>query len=40
MTSDAAPAVIVPPLRAWHGLLWTVPFTALWSWLLFALVAL
>lgn len=33
MTTDAAPAVIVPPLRA-------VPFTALWTWLVYALVAL
>ena len=36
MTTEAAPAAIVPPLRAWHSLLWTVPFTALWTWLLYA----
>jgi hypothetical protein len=40
MTADAAPAAIVPPLRAWHSLLWTVPFTAVWTWLLYALVAI
>ena len=31
MTTDAAPAAIVAPLRAWHGLLWPVPFTAVWT---------
>ncbi|MFK4498398.1 hypothetical protein ABIF86_002689 [Bradyrhizobium japonicum] len=40
MTTDAAPAAIVLPLRAWHGLLWPVPFTAVWTWLLYALVAI
>ena len=36
MTSDAAPAAIVPPLRARDSLFWTVPLTALWTWLLYA----
>ncbi|MDA9412241.1 MFS transporter [Bradyrhizobium sp. CCBAU 45384] len=36
MTSEAASAAIVPPLRAWDSLLWTVPLTALWIWLLCA----
>ena len=36
MTSDAAPAAIVPPPRALDSLLWTVPLTAMWTWLLYA----
>ncbi|MBW7962319.1 MFS transporter [Bradyrhizobium sp. BR 10261] len=36
MTSEAASAAIVPPLRARDSLLWTVPLTALWTWLLYA----
>jgi hypothetical protein len=40
MTIDALPAVIVPPRRAWHGLLWTMPFTVLWTWLIVALPVL
>ncbi|MDA9443942.1 MFS transporter [Bradyrhizobium sp. CCBAU 51745] len=40
MTSEAAPAAIVPPLRAWDSLLWTVPLTALWTGLLYAQPAL
>ncbi|MCS3976809.1 hypothetical protein M2191_001492 [Bradyrhizobium japonicum] len=40
MTTDAASAAIVPPLRAWHGLLWIIPWTALWTWLICALVAI
>ena len=36
MTSDVAPAAIVPPSRALDSLLWTVPLTALWTWLLYA----
>src|SRR6266436_5229846 len=37
MTTDAVPAAIVPPRPTWHGLLWTVPFTVLWTWLIYAL---
>ena len=36
MTSDAAPAAIVSPSRALDSLLWSVPLTALWTWLLYA----
>ncbi|WP_298877895.1 MFS transporter [uncultured Bradyrhizobium sp.] len=36
MTSDAVPAAIAPPPRALNSLLWTVPLTALWTWLLYA----
>jgi len=36
MTSDAVHLAIVPPPRAWDSLLWTVPLTALWTWLLYA----
>lgn len=37
MTTDAIPAAIVPPRPAWRSLLWTVPFTALWTWLIYSL---
>jgi len=40
MTADAVPAAIVPLRPAWRSLLWTVPFTALWTSLLYALVAI
>ena len=40
MTSDAMPAAIVAPHPAWRSLLWTVPFTVLWTWLIYALPAL
>ena len=36
MTSDAAPAAIVPSPRGLNSLLWTVPLAALLTWLLFA----
>jgi hypothetical protein len=35
MTTDAIPAAIVPPRPAWRSLLWTVLFTALWTWLIY-----
>jgi hypothetical protein len=35
MTTDAVPAAIVPPHPAWRALLWTVLFTALWTWLIY-----
>jgi hypothetical protein len=28
---------IVPPRPAWRALLWTIPFTVLWTWLIYAL---
>src|SRR5438309_902291 len=40
MTTDAVPAAIVAPRPAWRSLLWTVPFTVLWTWLIYALPAL
>ena len=40
MTADAVPAAIVPSRAAWRSLLWTVPFTVLWTWLIYALPAL
>src|SRR6266404_790111 len=40
MTADAVPAAIVPPRPAWRGLLWIVPFTVLWTWLIYALPVL
>jgi hypothetical protein len=40
MTVDAVPAALVPPRPAWRGLLWTVPFTVLWTWLIYALPVL
>ena len=35
MTTDAIPAAVVPPRPAWRGLLWTVLFTVLWTWLIY-----
>ena len=40
MTTDAAPAAIVPQLPAWRSLLLTVPFTVLWTWLIYSLPVL
>ena len=40
MTTVAVPAAIVPPRPAWRGLLWTVPFTVLWTWLIYSLPVL
>src|SRR6267154_4776643 len=40
MTTDAVPAAVVPPSPAWRGLLWTIPFTVLWTWLIYALPVL
>jgi hypothetical protein len=37
MNTAAVSAAIVPPRPAWHGLLWTVPFAALWTWLIYSL---
>src|SRR5215475_10306732 len=35
MTTDAIPTAVVPSRPAWNGLLWTVPFTVLWGWLIY-----
>src|SRR5260370_17878700 len=40
MTTEAVPAAIVPPRPAWRSLLWTVPFTVLWTWLIYSLPVL
>ena len=40
MTTEAASAAIVPSRPAWHGLLWSVPFAVLWTWLIYSLPAL
>ena len=40
MTTGAVSAAIVPPRPAWRSLLWIVPFTALWTWLIYALPVL
>src|SRR5215813_352237 len=40
MTTEAACAAIVPSRPAWHGLLWSVPFAVLWTWLIYSLPAL
>src|SRR2546423_2298677 len=40
MTTDAVPAAIVRPRPAWRSLLWTVPFTVLWTWLIYSLPVL
>jgi hypothetical protein len=40
MTTDAVPPAIVASRPAWHSLLWTVPFTVLWGWLIYWLPAL
>jgi hypothetical protein len=37
MNTDAVSAAIVPPRPAWGGLLWVVPFTVLWTWLIYSL---
>jgi hypothetical protein len=34
MTIIAIPAAIVPPRATWRGLLWTILFTILWTWLI------
>src|SRR5947208_7907617 len=40
MTTDAVPAALVPPHPAWRSLLWTFPFTVLWTWLICSLPVL
>jgi hypothetical protein len=40
MTTDAVAAAIVPPHPVWRSLLWTIPFTVLWTWLIYALPVL
>lgn len=40
MTTDVIPAAIVPSRSAWRALLWTIPFTVLWTWLIYSLPVL
>jgi hypothetical protein len=40
MTTVAVPAGIAPPRPAWLSLLWTIPFTILWTWLIYELPVL
>jgi hypothetical protein len=40
MTTDVVPAAVVPPHPAWRSLLWTIPFTVLWTWLICSLPVL
>ncbi len=40
MNTDAVSAAIVPPSSAWRSLLWAVPFTVLWTWLIYSLPVL
>src|SRR6266404_3285978 len=40
MTTDAVPAAIVAPRPAWRSLLWTIPLTALWTWVIYSLPVL
>src|SRR5689334_9383956 len=37
MNADAVSAAVIPPRPAWRGLLLTIPFTILWTWLIYAL---
>jgi hypothetical protein len=37
MTTDAVSAAMIPSRPAWRSLLWTVPSTVLWTWLIYAL---
>src|SRR5436305_8486087 len=37
MTTDAVSAAMIPSRPAWRGLLWTIPFTVLWTWLIYSL---
>src|SRR6266404_508564 len=40
MTADAIPAAILPSRPAWRSLLWTIPFTVLWTWLIYSVPVL
>src|SRR6266567_6842804 len=40
MNTDAISAAIVSPRPAWRSLFWTVPFTVLWTWLIYSLPVL
>ena len=40
MNTDTVSAAMIPSRPAWRSLLWTVPFTALWTWLIYSLPVL
>ena len=40
MNTDAVSATLVSSRPAWRSLLWTVPFTVLWTWLIYSLPVL
>jgi hypothetical protein len=40
MNTDAVSAAMIPSRPAWRSLLWTVPFTALWTWSIYSLPVL
>jgi len=40
MNTDAVSAAIVPARPAWGSLLWMVPFTVLWTWMIYSLPVL
>ena len=40
MSTDAVSAAMIPSAPAWRSLFWTILFTVLWTWLIYALPAL
>src|SRR5258706_36864 len=40
MNTDAVSAALIPSRPAWRSLLWTIPLTALWTWLIYSLPVL
>jgi len=40
MNIDAVSAAVIPSRPAWQSLLWTIPLTVLWTWLISSLPAL
>jgi hypothetical protein len=40
MSTDAVSAAMIPSRPAWHSLLWTIPITVLWTWLISSLPVL
>src|SRR5882724_12279533 len=40
MDTDAVSVAMIPSRAAWRSLLWTIPFTVLWTWLIYSLPVL
>src|SRR5258708_39040776 len=40
MSTDAVSAAMIPSRPAWRSLLWTIPITVLWTWLIYSLPVL